>query len=467
MHRILITLLLAAFSTSVNSQTYQVVVFSPSSGFNETRGTGLYELQRVGAARISGAPQPEDSHAVLWIGDSQTPVDLNPAGFDFSIAADTDGLRQVGTAYRPNVPSAIIRVAALWSGTAGSFVPLCALPYCGNSVAYSVAGDQQVGFTDNSTMCTPHCTPFPVLHAALWRGTPQSYVDLHPVGIGCERSFAFDTDGTQQVGYGTFPGSSHDTRALLWFGTSGSLIDLSPAAFQISQANAVRNGVQAGYGQNYIFGGISPPTALVWRGSAASVVALGPGVIEDTNGSTHVGTQGEGPSNHAFRWDGDTGEGFDLHSLLPPGVYSNSGAEQIDSAGNIIGWAQRVDTYYLEAVLWRVVAAVPNSSPDVWLSSPRPYSTHGLSSFVTLTGHATDVDGSITSVEFIVDGQPVGSGSMIEPDKKGDNVLAFEMLWKAAQAGRYRVQARATDNLGAVSYSRPSVIYVVSSASVE
>ncbi|HKX83386.1 MAG TPA: hypothetical protein VJL58_04120, partial [Pyrinomonadaceae bacterium] len=319
---------------------------------------GLSGLQSVGAARIAGMPLPEDSHAVLWIGNSSTPIDLNPAGFDFSTATDTDGARQVGVAYHPNIASSITRVAALWNGSAGSFVPLCAFPYCGNSVAYAIGGDQQVGFTDNTTMCTPQCTPFPLLHAALWRGTPETYVDLHPVGVGCERSFAFDTDGVQQVGYGTFPGSSHDTRALLWSGTSGSVVDLSPAAFEITEAHAVRNGVQVGYGQNYEPTGITPTTALVWRGSAASVVALGQGVIEDTNGFTHVGTRGSGFSNHAFRWDGETGAGFDLHSLLPAGIYGNSGAEAIDSGGNIIGWAQRT-TGYLEAVLWRVPSTKP------------------------------------------------------------------------------------------------------------
>lgn len=448
-----IVALIASLAFSAASQTYQVIIFSPSAGFNETRGTGVSGLQRVGAARLAGAPQPEDSHAVLWIGDSQTPVDLNPAGFDSSWGADTDGTRQVGRAYRPNVPSAITNVAALWSGTAASFVPLCALPYCGNSTAYAIGGDQQVGFTDNSTMCTPQCTPFPILHAALWRGTPESYVDLHPVGVGCERSFAFDTDGVQQVGYGTFPGSSHDTRALLWFGTRASLVDLSPAEFQISQANAVRNGVQVGYGQNYVQGGITPTTALVWRGSSKSVVALGPGVIEDTNGFTHVGTRGSGSSNHAFRWDGETGAGFDLHTLLPTGVYGNSGAEAIDSEGNIIGWAQRTSGF-LEAVLWRVSSTTPNSMPDVSLLTPRPYSRHSANSFIELSAQAVDPDGSIAKVEFLANGELIGSGSLTKGSSYG-------MVWKANRAGTYRIQARATDNAGAVSYSRPSMIYVL------
>lgn len=457
----LIFALIVSLGPSVVSQTYQVVVFSPSTGFNETRGTGVAGSQRVGAARVTGMPQPEDTHAILWVGDNQTSIDLNPAGFDFSWATDTDGITQVGRAYRPNVASAITNVAALWNGTAGSFVPLCAFPYCGNSTAYAVAGDQQVGFTDSSTMCTPKCTPFPVLHAALWRGSPATYVNLHPTGVGCERSFAFDTDGVQQVGYGTFPGSTHDTRALLWFGSSAGFVDLSPPGFHITTANAVRNGVQVGFGQNYVQGGITPTTALVWRGSASSVTALGPGVIEDTNGFTHVGTRGEGFTNHAFRWDGETCMGFDLHSLLPAGVYGNSGAEAIDSEGNIIGWAQRT-AGYLDAVLWRITSSTPtpttnvctqNSEPNVTLMAPAPNSSYRKRSWIEFGAEATDPDGSIASVVFLANGELVGTGSLTQP-------ASYMMTWRPSRAGTYQIQARAIDDRGAVSYSQSSTIFV-------
>jgi hypothetical protein len=458
----IVVVLVLVFGYSTQSQTYQVVILSPSAGFNETRGSGIYAMQRVGAARIAGAEQPEYSHAILWLGDSLAPIDLNPAGFDYSRANDTDGTRQVGSAYHPNVPYTISRVAALWSGSAGSFVPLCAYPFCGRSAseAYAVAGDQQVGFTDDSFTCS-ECGQTIIMHAALWRGSPESHIDLHPLGIGCDRSFAFDTDGIQQVGYGTFPASDRKYHSLLWSGTAQSVVDLSPVAFQVSFANAVRNGVQVGYGQNYDQGSLTLPTALVWHGTAASAVSLGQGVIEDTNGSTHVGTRADGFANHAFRWDGEIGAGFDLHSLLPAGAYVNSGAEQIDAAGNIIGWAQRADTYYLEGIVWRVASIVPNSMPNVSLINPRPYSTFRMNTFIEMNAQASDSDGSIASVEFIADGEVIGSGIPDGPIKSGETA-SFQMAWKVSRAGTYRVQVRATDNLGAVSYSRPSIIFVKS-----
>ena len=463
MRRICLSLFVVGIlSVSALAQTYQVVILSPVNGFNETRGNGLYNLQRVGSARVAGAPQPEDSHAVLWIGDSVTPIDLNPTpAYFYSQAFDTDGTRQVGIAYRPNAPNPIGNVAALWSGTASSFVALCAFPYCGNSTAYALGGDQQVGFTDDSRTCG-ECIPVVIQHAALWRGTPASHVDLHPLGIGCDRSFAFDTDGLQQVGYGTFPGSNRSYRALLWTGTRASVVDLSPTAYQVTFANAVRNGVQVGYGQNYVDGGYTLPDAVVWRGTAASAVSLGQGVLEDTNGTKHVGTKGIDNYLHAFRWDGETGAGLDLHSLLPAGVYISSGAEQIDAQGNIIGWAQRADTYYLEAILWRVGSVSPNAMPTVNLVSPRPYSTFLASSSIGLIAQAADVDGSIAAVEFLADGQVIGSGALTESvGKTGETAPSFQLAWTPTRTGYIRIQARAVDNLGAVSYSRPALISVV------
>ena len=462
MRAILLTLVVAVFTFSSFAQTYQVVILSPVNGFNETRGSGLYNFQRVGSARLTGAPQPEDSHAVLWIGSSVTPIDLNPGSYFYSQAFDTDGSRQVGRAYFPSIPNPIGNVAAIWSGSASSFVLLCAFPYCGNSTAYAIWGDQQVGFTDDSHTCS-ECGPIYRLHAALWRGTPASHVDLHPIGIGCDRSFAFDTDGVQQVGYGTFPASNHSYRALLWSGTAASVVDLSPLNYEVTFANAVRSGVQVGYGQNYVDGGYTLPDAVVWRGTAASATSLGQGVLEDTNGTRHVGTKAFGNYNHAFRWDGETGAGFDLHSLLPAGVYMNSGAEQIDAAGNIIGWAQRSDTYFLEAILWQISGAAPNSMPNVVLISPPPYSRYRMGAFINLTAQASDTDGSIMSVEFLANGEVIGSGSYTESaDKETDGAPLFQLSWQPSRAGYMRIQVRATDNVGAVSYSRPSLIYVFS-----
>lgn len=439
-------------SVSLRAQTYEVIVFSPPAGFNETDGEGLGGAQRVGAARIAGAAYPENTHALLWLGNSISPIDLQPSVYTYSRAYDTDSTHQVGSAWLPTTINNIGIVAALWSGTANSFIPLCERPLCGNSEAFAIAGDQQVGYTDDSYYCNG-CGPTRIIHAALWRGTPQSYVDLHPLPSGYnDESRAFDTDGVQQVGYIYRPNTPRIYRALLWSGTAQSAVDLSPPQFAVTFANAVKNGVQVGRGHNYDGGSLTPPRALLWRGTAASVVDLGEGTINDTNGTKHVGTVAAGYASHAFRWDGESGAGFDLHTLLPAGVYMNSGADEIDETGNIIGWAQRADTYLLEAVLWRV-ANSPNSAPTVAITNLRNNGFYSINSPLALTVNANDIDGSVMQVEYFANGVMIGSASASKNE-------LFSMAWQPSHTGVYRIQARATDNAGAISLSRPVLIRV-------
>ena len=59
-------------------------------------------------------------------------------------------------------------------------------------------------------------------HAALWSGTPESFVDLNPVGS--DLSAALGVDGSWQVGFAVMGNASH---AALWSGDSNSFVDLS------------------------------------------------------------------------------------------------------------------------------------------------------------------------------------------------------------------------------------------------
>src|SRR5205085_10914367 len=96
-----------------------------------------------------------------------------------------------------------------------------------DSIARAIAGDQQVG-NINYYFQGSESSPQSAEHAALWRGSAASVVDLQPNGIGCERSYGNDTDGSRQVGYGYFPASSNTSpyRALLWSGTAASVVVL-------------------------------------------------------------------------------------------------------------------------------------------------------------------------------------------------------------------------------------------------
>ena len=65
---------------------------------------------------------------------------------------------------------------------------------------------------------------------------------------------------------------------------------------------------------------------------------------------------------------------------------------------------------------------------------------------VALTTTATDSDGTITSVEFLANGQLIGAANK-------DNDHQYSLNWRPSQAGAYSIQARATDNQGAVTLS--------------
>ena len=65
---------------------------------------------------------------------------------------------------------------------------------------------------------------------------------------------------------------------------------------------------------------------------------------------------------------------------------------------------------------------------------------------VALTTTAADPDGSIITVEFLANGQLIGTASE-------GNGNQYSLNWRPSQAGAYSIQARATDNQGAVKLS--------------
>ena len=73
---------------------------------------------------------------------------------------------------------------------------------------------------------------------------------------------------------------------------------------------------------------------------------------------------------------------------------------------------------------------------------------------MNISAEASDSDGSVVSVEFYADGVLVGTGNTA-----GKNL--FQMDWSPEQSGTYRLQAKATDDSGAVSVSRPVLIRAV------
>ena len=334
--RIVLTLaifavLVAGFGRELaGAVTYTIVQLSPNG-----EAWGIGGGQQVGDLNSNG-------HAVYWNGTPASAVDLQPLGFQTSMAVGSTGTQQIGDAwtYRDSYPHAIV-----WSGTAASAVDLTPSGF-DHSYGEGICGTQQVGYGMNASQQLHD-------HAFLWSGSAASAVDLNPAGFTLSR--AFGTNGAQQAGYGRGAVTGNQIHALLWSGTAASVIDMHPAGLNESGFLGMCGTQFVGYGWEQSMTGRH---AYVWNGTAASAVDLHPAGYDwteanATNGSVQVGYgvgAATGGQQHAMAWSGSAASAVDLQALLGPG-FSYSHAQGIDDQGNIVGYA--VDTSSCShAIMW-------------------------------------------------------------------------------------------------------------------
>lgn len=106
-------------------------------------------------------------------------------------------------------------------------------------------------------------------------------------------------------------------------------------------------------------------------------------------------------------------------------------------------------------------AGVPGSSanaaPTVALTSPAPGTTVPVGSAVQLAATAADVDGSVTSVQFVSGSQPLATVTS----------SPYTYGWTPTTAGTYAISALATDDRGTTSRSASVTITVTSAPAPE
>jgi len=155
-------------------------------------------------------------------------------------------------------------------------------PTFGNETATASVAGQTVGYVyDTAGMGEDD--------AYLWSDATSTPISLNPVGFS--QSFAWATDGEQQVGDG-FIEVTYKDHALLWSCTAASAVDLNPVGITTSQAFGISGNQQVGYGAGSATGG--PDHALLWYGTAASAIDLNPAGVElsqalGTDGANQVG----------------------------------------------------------------------------------------------------------------------------------------------------------------------------------
>ncbi len=135
----------------------------------------------------------------------------------------------------------------------------------------------------------------------------------------------------------------------------------------------------------------------------------------------------------------------------PPYQYMWSGA----TSGNYVMAARATDNSGVTSMVTLPIVVIgPNVPPIVTLTSPANNATFVAPANIALAANASDPDGSIARVEFLQNGNVIGS----------TNVAPYSMTWGNVLAGSYSLSARATDNRSSSSTSQPVNVVVSSPA---
>ncbi|WP_340112844.1 CehA/McbA family metallohydrolase [Maribellus mangrovi] len=97
-----------------------------------------------------------------------------------------------------------------------------------------------------------------------------------------------------------------------------------------------------------------------------------------------------------------------------------------------------------------IEGGISNESPVCSITNPEEGEHFNLTQSIVLLANASDSDGSVSQVEFFVDGVSVGS----------DNTSPFEVNWTIPANGTYTITAKASDDLNAETTSEPVNITV-------
>jgi hypothetical protein len=202
-----------------------------------------------------------DERALVWTRVTESDVsgvELHPEGWEKSVARACGDGQQVGYGYVKFVrdPS----VALLWNGSKEGMVVLTGPDATRDATAAGVAEGIQVGSVGGSGR----------QRACLWRGSTESFVDLHPTDGALVGSEALGIGDGQQVGH--IWGETRMQRAAVWSGSPDSYVDLAPEGFVRSTAWRCARGLQVGWAAERDMG--MSEHAILWNGAAHDFIDL-------------------------------------------------------------------------------------------------------------------------------------------------------------------------------------------------
>ena len=298
-----------------------------------------------------------DFHAWSWNldtgGNDIHPSTLSPGdwSFVFGVGPGT----QVGF-----VELSSTQHAAMWSGTAGSYVQLNETGFSNRSSVAAINGGVAVGTGaltgPSQDQALVWATPGNTGVAPVALPTPGTFA-----GIAYVASGANGISGTHVVGSATLDAPSGVSHAALW-----NITNIATPTFTVIHPTGFTDSTALGISGNQIVGSgdelISGLThAILWTMSGdtvASVTDLNPGgeftVSEAfaSNGVDEVGYAQDGDgNNHAMLWEGTAASAVDLSLLLPAGEFVSSQALGINDEGMIVGLG--IDTLgNTHAIVW-------------------------------------------------------------------------------------------------------------------
>ena len=170
---------------------------------------------------LQGMALPAATPAVLAGTQHYTMIDLTPAGATSAAATAIANGQQVGSV---GLGQPAVNHAFIWNGDASSTVDL------GVGSAVAIGSGQQVGTVNG--------------RAALWSGTPESFVDLNP-GI-YEQSAATGVANGQQVGWATRRAPCIENKGACGGGSGTSASDTMPTVGSQSRPAACGRGKTSG-----------------------------------------------------------------------------------------------------------------------------------------------------------------------------------------------------------------------------
>ncbi len=160
-----------------------------------------------------------------------------------------------------------------------------------------------------------------------------------------------------------------------------------------------------------------------------------PGGTNDVNGNLDQATFSL--NKNRTRFDDYSNPSCFLADGSLGGLAANLGITNVSVTGDIISFDYK--------------GGSSNKAPAVSITTPAANTTFSAPAAITITAAASDSDGTISKVDFY-------NGSVLLGT---DATAPYSFVWTSVAAGNYSLNAKATDNLGAVTTSLPVAVTVL------